>query len=197
MAEKHFLQELTLGQQDENEKRHEKKSALKENLLTLLTVAGVLAGSALGVILRSAKEEPWTEREVMYISFLGEIFLRMLKSLILPLIVASLVSAISGLDLSLSGKIAARAIGFYLITTMCSVILGMILVVTIAPGVGTDHDHQTQELKSRNVTTVDTLLDLVRYVINKYLKSFLSTGKQPILFFKRLKMHPFYHRVNA
>lgn len=162
-AEKHYLQELTLDEGNEGGNNRKKRhSALRENMLTLLTIAGVVGGSILGAILRSSKDDPWTERQVMYISFLGDIFLRMLKSLILPLIVSSLVSAISNLDLSLSGKIAARAIVFYLITTLCSVILGMVLVVTIAPGVGSDHDHQTNQITARNVTTVDTLLDLVR-----------------------------------
>lgn len=60
----------------------------------------------------------------MYINYVGDLFLRMLKSLILPLIVSSLVSAIGSLDLSLSGRIGARAIGYYMITTVCAVVLG-------------------------------------------------------------------------
>ena len=48
--------------------------------------------------------DDWTEREVMYVSYVGEIFLRMLKALILPLIVPSLITAVGSLDLSLSGR---------------------------------------------------------------------------------------------
>lgn len=79
------------------------KSCMSENLLTLLTVAGVLAGIALGFILRASKSTPWTQREIMYVNFAGDIFLRMLKALILPLIVGSIIAAIGSLDLSLSG----------------------------------------------------------------------------------------------
>ena len=60
----------------------------------------------------------------MYINYLGDLFLRMLKSLILPLIISSLISAIGSLDLSLSGRIGARAIAYYMITTIFAVILG-------------------------------------------------------------------------
>ena len=77
---------------------------MSENMLTMLTVLAVVAGSILGFILRNVKEESWTKREIMYIQFPGDIFLRMLKALILPLIVASIVSAIGGLDLNLSGN---------------------------------------------------------------------------------------------
>lgn len=80
------------------------KNFMSDNMLTMLTVLGVIAGVILGFILRNARSEPWSKREIMYIQFPGDIFLRMLKALILPLIVASIVSAIGGLDLNLSGN---------------------------------------------------------------------------------------------
>lgn len=140
-------------------------SCLKTNLLTLLTVFGVVAGVALGFILKATSDTSWSSREVMYVNFPGDLFLRMLKSLILPLIVSSLISAIANLDLSLSGRIARRAILFYLTTTFCSVVLGMILVVAIGPGVGGEDEEDGQHAELRNVTTVDTLLDLVRNMV--------------------------------
>jgi len=97
-----------------------KKFFLGENLLTICTVSGVLAGVALGFILREAKEDSYTDRQVMYVRFIGDLFLRMLKSLILPLIVSSLISAIGNLDLSLSRKIGFRAIAYYMLTTVSS-----------------------------------------------------------------------------
>lgn len=80
------------------------KSCLTENLLTMLTVFGVFAGVALGFILKATKSSEWTNREIMYINFPGDLFLRMLKALILPLILSSIVSAIGSLDLNLSGN---------------------------------------------------------------------------------------------
>lgn len=80
------------------------KSCMSENMLTMLTLIAVVIGAILGLILRNVKDEPWTKREIMYIQFPGDIFLRMLKALILPLIVASIISAIGGLDLNLSGN---------------------------------------------------------------------------------------------
>jgi len=87
-------------------------------------MSGVIGGVVLGIILRNSRTDKWTPREIMYINYLGDLFLRMLKSLILPLIISSLVSAIGSLDLSLSGRIGARAIGYYMVTTICAVILG-------------------------------------------------------------------------
>ena len=70
--------------------------------LTLATMAGVIGGVVFGLSLRGVKAD-WTDREVMYVSYIGEIFLRMLKALILPLIVPSLITAVGSLDMSLSG----------------------------------------------------------------------------------------------
>ena len=112
-------------------------------------MAGVIGGVIFGLILRNCKET-WSEREVMYVSYIGEIFLRMLKALILPLIVPSLITAVGSLDMSLSGingkhsssiknintgRVGGRAITYYLTTTMIAVVMGIILVVTIHPGV--------------------------------------------------------------
>ncbi|XP_066250889.1 excitatory amino acid transporter-like isoform X1 [Euwallacea similis] len=135
---------------------------LRNNALTLLTIGGVLAGGILGFILKATKDD-WSKREIMYVGFIGQIFLRMLKSLIIPLIISCLVSAIASLDLTLSKKVAVRAIAYYLTTTFASVVLGIIVVVSIRPGVGRNVSGTGSEaLPERNTTTTDTLLDLVR-----------------------------------
>lgn len=85
----------------------------------------------------------------------------MLKCLIVPLLVSSITSAIGSLDLSMSGKIASRSIIYYMTTTVCAVILGIILVVTIRPGDGTTVGAQKATV-TRTVLTADTLLDLIR-----------------------------------
>ncbi|KAF5303356.1 hypothetical protein FQR65_LT08269 [Abscondita terminalis] len=138
---------------------------LRSNLLTILTVSGVICGGIFGFLLRQYSDKKWTEREIMYINFVGDLFLRMLKCLILPLIISSLISAVSRLDLSLSGKVAMRAIVYYMTTTVIAVVIGIILVITISPGkIGEKDNHKVQvnSNNARNVTTVDTLLDLIR-----------------------------------
>lgn len=104
----------------------------------------------------------------MYMKFVGEIFLRILKGLTLPLIISSLIAAIGSLNLRLSGKIGARAVVYYLSTTVLAVCLGILLVLTIRPGVDRNEDvtsrsvNQSISTKYRKVTTTDTMLDLVR-----------------------------------
>lgn len=129
----------------------------------MLTVTGVFMGGVVGFIIKNSTGE-WTKREIMYISFPGEIFLRMLKCLIVPLLVSSITSAIGGLDLSMSSKIATRAISYYFITTISAVVLGICLVTTIRPGQGAKIVETRMESvdKASKVLTPDTLMDLVR-----------------------------------
>lgn len=140
---------------------------LSGQMLTITTVSGVVLGVIAGLTLRATSDSPWNDREVMYINFLGDLFLRMLKGLILPLIISSLIAAIGSLDLSLSGRIGARAIAYYMITTFMAVVLGIILVTTIQPGIDRNpsdqpEEHRNTTTKFRNTTTTDTLLDLIR-----------------------------------
>ncbi|NP_001240824.1 amino acid transporter-like protein [Bombyx mori] len=138
---------------------------IRENLLTILTVVGVAAGTLLGCGLRASGHQ-WSKRDVMYFQFPGELFLRMLKSLIVPLLVSSIVSAIGSLDLSLSGKVGLRAIIYYMTTTVCAVMLGIALVTTIKPGSNSKGNEElnTTKIVTKDTLTSDTLLDLLRNV---------------------------------
>uniref|UniRef100_T1GUI5 Uncharacterized protein n=1 Tax=Megaselia scalaris TaxID=36166 RepID=T1GUI5_MEGSC len=51
------------------------KSFLRENSLTILTIIGVCTGSVVGLILKHNSESEWSKRDIMYITFPGEIFL--------------------------------------------------------------------------------------------------------------------------
>merc|ERR1711892_28901 len=133
----------------------------KDNLLTFATLLGVIAGVTLGLTLKSVGDGIWTERQASYVGFPGKLFLNMLKCLIIPLVMPSLISSIGSLNLKVSGKIGSRAVLYYVTTTIIAVTLGIILTVTIRPG-HTNSEAEVEAMKGgRNSTTVDTLLDLV------------------------------------
>lgn len=140
---------------------------IRKNLLTILTLFAVVFGSTIGIILRNYGKpagERWTKREIAYVGFVGELFLRALKAMIIPLLVSSVISAVGFLDISHSKKIALRSIAFYATTTVSAVILGIILVLIIQPGVGVDIEKKPQK-DNLTVLTVDTIMDLIRNVI--------------------------------
>lgn len=59
----------------------------------------------------------------MYISFPGELLMHMLKMMILPLIMSSLISGLAQLDARQSGKLGSLAVTYYMFTTAVAVVV--------------------------------------------------------------------------
>jgi len=69
----------------------------------------------------------------------GTIFVKLLKLIAIPLIIASLIKGISDLnDIKKFSRIGGRTILIYLMTTIIAVTIGLILVNVIQPGSGVD-----------------------------------------------------------
>ena len=71
---------------------------------------------------------------VELLSLPGELFLRMLKMLILPLIMFSLMAGLGSLDTKVAGTLGWRTVLYYMTTTLIAVVLGLTLVMVIQPG---------------------------------------------------------------
>lgn len=68
--------------------------------------------------------------------FLGELFLNALKMLIVPLIVSSIIVGIAGIGgTSDLGRIGGKTIGYYAITSLLAILVGLFVVNLIQPGV--------------------------------------------------------------
>ena len=91
--------------------------------MLVLTITGIILGIILGFIGRIYEFGP-TSTALQLISFPGELLLRLLKMLILPLIISSLITGLAQLDPKSSGKMGSRAIIFYISTTFIATITG-------------------------------------------------------------------------
>jgi solute carrier family 1 (high affinity glutamate transporter) protein 2 len=132
---------------------------LKFNMLLVLTVLGVFAGAVIGSAGRYGNP---SSEIIMFISFPGDILMRMLKMLILPLIISSLVSGLSQLDANASGRMGLRALVYYFSTTILAAIVGIICVLTIHPGNPAIKGELGQGAEDTKVSTLDAFLDLIR-----------------------------------
>uniref|UniRef100_A0A8C5MP27 Amino acid transporter n=1 Tax=Leptobrachium leishanense TaxID=445787 RepID=A0A8C5MP27_9ANUR len=133
---------------------------LRGNLLLTLTVLGVILGSVFGAVLRLAS--PIHPDIVMVIAFPGDILMRMLKMLILPLIISSLITGLSGLDAKSSGRLGTRAMVYYMATTIIAAVLGVILVLAIHPGDPKLKQQLGKGQENDEVSSLDAFLDLIR-----------------------------------
>lgn len=74
---------------------------------------------------------------VKYIDWMGTLFLRALKMIIIPLVFSSLIIGVASMGKSSDlGRIAGKTLLFYLCTTAIAILIGVILVNVFKPGVG-------------------------------------------------------------
>ncbi|XP_030639917.1 excitatory amino acid transporter 4 isoform X1 [Chanos chanos] len=135
------------------------RAFLCRNTFVIFTVAAVAIGVLLGFALRPHN---LSVREIKYFSFPGELLMRMLQMLVLPLIVSSLVTGISALDSKASGKMGVRAVVYYMVTTFIAVFTGIVMVIIIRPGRGSRDSPMTSSGNIEPVQAADAFLDLIR-----------------------------------
>ncbi|CAF1335865.1 unnamed protein product [Rotaria sp. Silwood1] len=162
------------------------KESLKEQALLITTIASVVIGIGVGLGLRNLKCSTdeyingcrLTKEDIGYIEFPGTIFIHILKLLILPLIVSSIISSLAQLDAQSSGKMGLRALIYYFGTTIIAAIVGIILVLSIQPGLRGGQVEIKPESRSVEGRTVDTILDLIRNLFpdNIVQAAFQTTG---------------------
>ena len=133
----------------------------KNNGLLVFTIASVVLGVVIGCFMRY-----WTYDDdfVMIIGFPGDLLMRMLKMLIIPLITSSMISGLAQLDAKSSGRMGSRAIAYYFGTTLLAAVLGIILVLAIHPGNPKIKQEAMKSVKTTDtrVSTLDAMFDLVR-----------------------------------
>ncbi|ETN59317.1 sodium-dependent excitatory amino acid transporter [Anopheles darlingi] len=105
----------------------------------------------------------------MLIAYPGELFMRVLKLMILPLVIASLISGSSSLNAKLNGKIALRTFVYFLVTSLLNAILGTLLALAIHPGNPNLEetvvvDTTVSSPTVRTVSLMDSILDLGRNI---------------------------------
>ncbi|XP_057166765.1 excitatory amino acid transporter 5 [Ursus arctos] len=134
------------------------KDVCKRNGLLILSVLSVTVGCLLGFFLRTRRLSP---QEISYFQFPGELLMRMLKMLILPLVVSSLMSGLASLDAKTSSRLGILTVAYYLWTTFVAVIVGIIMVSIIHPG-GAAQKETTDQSRKAIMSSADALLDLIR-----------------------------------
>ena len=91
-------------------------------------VVGLVAGVALGLLAPSA---------TAYIAFLGDLFVRLIRMLVVPIVFISLASGVTALaDPRRLGAVGVRTIALFAATTFCAVAIGMAAGLVVRPGLG-------------------------------------------------------------
>ncbi|PPC75655.1 dicarboxylate/amino acid:cation symporter [Pokkaliibacter plantistimulans] len=93
---------------------------------------------------------------------IGDLFIRGIKMLIVPLIFISLVTGVSSLkDISTMGRLSAKTFTLYLLTTAVAISIGLALAVIFEPGVGIDLGMAKAVDPKTSPSVTDTILSLI------------------------------------
>lgn len=134
---------------------------VNNNLLLLLTTAGIVLGFAIGFGIRAVIPSPTA---LTWIGMPGELFIRMLKLMVIPLIVSSVITATASMDARSNGRISLVAFIFITVTNVLACVIAIVLGLIMKPGVGVISDKM--EPKSTTVIeTSDVFADLLRNIM--------------------------------
>ena len=145
--------------------RHFEKKKIK---FTLRTIYGMLIGLVLGIIVQAVAgfpEDPssvvWLKEVSKWYSFVGSVFMDLLKMLVVPMVFVSILRVIIRMgendDL---GKLTFRSVGMLLATTALSAIVGIVVGNVMQLGVGEQAASIEAEIREV-VPILDTLRGLL------------------------------------
>lgn len=101
--------------------------------LMALTLICVILGIIIGLISRPYARN-WTERKFMYIELPGELYLRFLKLMIIPLLVSNVILSFGTIQGKISSRLGKVAGCFYLISNIVAIAVAILCAMIISPG---------------------------------------------------------------
>ncbi len=105
------------------------------NRLTIYIIAGLVLGIVAGYVANITLADPKSFAE--YMGLITTLFLRLIKMIIAPLVFSTLVVGIAKMgDAKEVGRVGIKALGWFVIASLISLSLGLILVNLFKPGVG-------------------------------------------------------------
>ncbi|WP_300378247.1 dicarboxylate/amino acid:cation symporter [Henriciella sp.] len=107
---------------------------------------GLVIGTLIGLGLRYGLSEEASARAAEYFKPFGDLFLNLIRMLVVPLIFLTLVSGVLSMgDPKKLGSLGGRAIGVYMCTTAVAVTLGLVIGTILQPGAGFDVGSVSQD----------------------------------------------------
>jgi Na+/H+-dicarboxylate symporter len=104
--------------------------------ITKYIVVAMILGISVGYVCHQALPDPQTAKEVAgYVSLLSDVFLRLIKMIIAPLVFATLTVGIAQMgDGSAVGRVGIKAFGWFVTASFTSLLLGLLAATVLQPG---------------------------------------------------------------
>ena len=145
-----------------------------QSKLTVMILAAAVAGVLAGYVAHEASPDAATAATIAgYFSILADIFLRLIKMIIAPLVFATVVAGITGTgDAKAVGRIGVKALAWFISASLVSLTLGMLLANTFRPGANLNLPLPDAAL-STNLKTGG--LSLKEFIVHVFPRSFFES----------------------
>jgi len=119
------------------------------------------------------------------ILLLGDIFIRLLKMVIVPLIFTSIILGVSSIkDRSKIGRLGFKTFLYYISTSLIAILIGLFLANSIEPGVGASTISDVGSFDTSRLSSSNSILDILKRMIPLNPVSALANGDMlGIIFF--------------
>ncbi|XP_060585409.1 neutral amino acid transporter A-like [Ruditapes philippinarum] len=131
-----------------------------QNMLVTLTLVGVGVGFMIGFVVQEASASA-----TMWIGMPGELYIRMLKMMIVPLVICSVISGTAKMDPRSNGKVSGISLAYIMVTNLVPVILSAALCLIIKPGDGVEAGVDMSKFTTDVMETEDIFADLLRNIV--------------------------------
>lgn len=140
----------------------------KTNLLLRILI-GLILGAIVGVIFQN------NASMIGFLKPFGDVFVRLLKMIVVPVIVFTLVSGTSSISPKSLGRIGIKIIAFYVVTSFFAIVMGLIFGNVLSPGEGANLAN-TMAAKAKELTPPPSLVDILVGIVPKNPFNALSSG---------------------
>lgn len=123
----------------------------KSNLLMRILI-GLIIGVIVGLIVGP---------KIEVIAPLGDLLIRLLKMIVVPVIFFSLITGAASITPSRLGRVGIKIIAYYLVTTIFAVIIGLILANIFKPGLGLSLPGEAPGKELAAPSVIQTLLNII------------------------------------
>ncbi|KVN05228.1 dicarboxylate/amino acid:cation symporter [Burkholderia stagnalis] len=150
----------------------------KRNITSYIVIAMIL-GIAVGYGCHSAFPDPKVTKEIAgYVSLLSDIFLRLIKMIIAPLVFATLTVGIAHMgDTNAVGRVGVKALGWFVIASFVSLLFGLVTATLLQPGSHLSLPLPASDAATNLKTGAFTLKDFVTHLVPKSIGEAMSNNE--------------------
>ena len=143
------------------------RSGLRRVSLTQWILVSMVVGILLGWLFPESARAAHHDWAATDLSVLSNVFLRMIKSLIVPLLFGTLVVGIAGHgdDMKRVGKLALRSIIYFEVITTLALAVGLLTVNLVQPGRGVDVGAASAKEGTQLASTQTTLSSVLEHTV--------------------------------